>query len=207
MTGVVDVVNQIQVVETPPGARPRRSFSQQVRDKSISASIRSRLLYHKQFSGLKIDVKTEYGRVTLAGVVRSEAEKAAIADIAATTRGVERVSTLLTVAARVAAPDGRRRRDFADEWVEKRVETALLDEPARDAQQPQRGGQRRLCILTGLVDSPAQKDLVGAVALSVQGVEKVQNDIRVEGPPVELEPLVPEETASVTGDAPRWLFT
>jgi len=52
-----------------------------------------------------------------------------------------------------------------------------------------------LCILTGLVDSPAQKDLVGAVALSVQGVEKVQNDIRVEGPPVELEPLVPEETA------------
>lgn len=196
VTGVVDVVNQIQVVETPPGARPRRSFSQQVRDKSISASIRSRLLYHKQFSGLKIDVKTEYGRVTLAGVVRSEAEKAAIADIAATTRGVERVSNLLTVAAKESlAPMDAAGRDFADEWVEKRVETALLMNRHVTLSSLNVEVNDGLCILTGLVDSPAQKDLVGAIALSVQGVEKVQNDIRVEGPPVELEPLVPEETA------------
>ena len=50
-----------------------------------------------------------------------------------------------------------------------------------------------LCILTGIADTQAQKDLAEAIALSVQGVSRVQNDIRVAGPIIEMEPLVPQE--------------
>ncbi len=194
VSGVVDVVNQIAVIETPPGTRPRRSFSQQVRDKSISASIRSRLLYHKQYSGLNISVKTEYGNVTLAGVVPDEAARTTIADIAATTRGVEKVANLLTVAPKESLePLDAAKRDFSDEWVEKRVETALLMNRHIALSSLHIEVNDGLCILTGIADTQAQKDLAEAIALSVQGVSRVQNDIRVAGPIIEMEPLVPQE--------------
>jgi len=183
--GVVDVNNQIRVVATPSGTHARRSFSQQVRDKSISASIRSRLLYHKQFSSLKIDVHTEYGNVTLSGVVPSEADKTAIADIAATTRGVEKVRNLLTVAPKQALkPVSAAGRDFSDEWVEKRVETALMMNRHVTLGSLNIEVNDGLCILTGVVDTPEQKELAEAIAMSVQGVKKVQNDIKAEGPAI-----------------------
>jgi osmotically-inducible protein OsmY len=192
--GVVDVTNEIKVVAEPPATKPRRSFSQQVRDKSISAAIRSRLLYHKHFSGLKITVKTEYGNVTLAGVVHSEAHKTQIANIAATTRGVEKVNNLLTVAPKEALePMDAVERDFADEWVEKRVETALLMNRHIALSSLNVEVNDGLCILTGQVDSDVQKELAESIALSVQGVENVQNDIQVEAPVIELEPIVPQE--------------
>ena len=195
--GVRSVVNHLVVVDTPPEA-PNRSWRQHVEDRTISASIRSRLLYHKQFKAMKIDVKCRDGNVTLSGVVDSEEHKDRIGRIAEETRGVASVTNNLTVYQKakmdVVANLGRQ---VADEWVEKRVETAILMNRhvgIRDLGVEVDDGT---CILTGVVRSAEQRELVGAIAASVCGVQSIHNNIAIDHAALSLEPIeVPEQEGS-----------
>lgn len=197
--GVTEVVNNIVVVGTVVSERSQRSWRDRVDDSTLTATIRSRLLYNKEFKGLKIGVRSEGGAITLYGVVGNELEKQHIEEIVRETKGVLSVRNELTV-----QPKERTdivtdvARTASDEWVEKRVLAALLVNKyisVRDLNVKVRNG---LCILTGIVDSPKQKELAENLAMSIMGVTGVQNDIALYEAPV-LPPAPPPPAAGPAG--------
>jgi hyperosmotically inducible periplasmic protein len=178
--GVSEVVNHLKVVKHSAGTQPSRSFRQIVRDKTTSASIRSRLLYHKEFSGFNISVQTISGNVTLSGVVATEDEAKRVVQIASGTRGVNKVmSNLVARAKEKREPMANVSQQFSDEWVEKRVETALLMNRHINLRDLNVEVDDGLCILTGSVDTDVQRKLTESITKSIQGVGTVRNDIKV----------------------------
>ncbi len=177
---VKSVTNNITVMGTILSPRPKRTWRQRIDDMTIAASVRSRLLYNKEFKSMNIGVGSELGTVTLFGVVNSEDQKKRIGVIADETHGVIQVKNELTVRAKEELGQmSNVGRQFSDEWVEKRVETALVLNRHLSVRGLNVEVDDNICILTGTVDSDEEKDLAEAVALSIYGVETVRNEIRL----------------------------
>ena len=177
---VKSVNNNITVMGTILSPRPKRSWRQRIDDMTIAATVRSRLLYNKEFKGMNIGVGSELGTVTLFGVVSSEEQGKRIAKIADETHGVIEVKNQLTVRAKEERDQiANVGRQLSDEWMEKRIETALVLNRHLSVRGLNVEVDDNICILTGTVDADEEKDLAEAVALSIYGVETVRNEIRV----------------------------
>jgi len=193
--GVKEVVNNLTVVGTVVSNRPRRTWRDRINDSTLTATVRSNLLYNKEFKGLKIGVSSENGVVTLYGVVHTYFEKDRIERIVMDTRGVNKVINNLTVHPGQSGDIVETAtRKVADEWIEKRVATAIALNRYISMRSLNVKVQDGLCILTGSVDSEKQRELAESLALSISGVEKVQNDITIYEPPAPTSP--PDEGAA-----------
>jgi len=112
--GVRDVVDNLRVGEgnaAVPGEHPTtgtsgvgdkaaevgRDAGNAVSDAAITAAVKSKMLADSNVGGLKIDVDTSNGVVTLNGDVSSAAEKAAAMRLARDTDGVKSVRDNLTI--------------------------------------------------------------------------------------------------------------
>lgn len=181
--GVVGVTNKITVVGTFVSLRPKRTWLQRIDDLSLAATVRSRLLYHKGFKGLKISVTSELSYITLHGVVASKEQKERIGKIVHDTKSVLGVKNNLTVRSKGGIEDaadvGQR---FSEEWTEKRVEAALVFNRYLSVRDLSVEIDDGVCILTGVVDIDEQKDLAAAVAASIRGVDSIRNEIRIYKP-------------------------
>lgn len=159
-----------------------RTFRQRVEDRSVSASVRTRLVYHRHFRALKIGVRTIDGVVTLSGIVPDEERKWRIGKVAGETRGVEGVINNLSVLPKREIVDAQDvGQTMSDEWVEKRVEISILlhrDLSIRRIDVEVNGG---VCVLSGTVESELKKTRVGRIAANVHGVVRLVNDVRVVG--------------------------
>lgn len=92
--GVKDVNNQMTVAKT---AAPARTAGDKVDDASITALVKSTLLYHRSTSGLKTSVTTKDGVVTLTGKAKNAAEVALATKLASDVNGVKSVTNKMTV--------------------------------------------------------------------------------------------------------------
>ncbi len=92
--GVTNVVDRLAV--TPP-AVATSGVSEAVTDPAITATVKSSFLVDPAVSGLKINVDTDRGVVTLTGAVKTSAEKARAEEIAKNTAGVNAVVNSLTI--------------------------------------------------------------------------------------------------------------
>lgn len=177
---VIEVVNGITVVPMAPERTNRRNWRTKIKDKSTSASVRTRLLYHKHFKGLRIQVRTVDGVVALYGVVSSIEKRDRIGKIAYQTKGVERVENHLTVRPKDQVDLVQNvARQFSDEWVEKRVEMAIALNRHLSIRRVDVEVDDGVCILTGGVNTEPEKTLAGSIADNIQGVRTVRNDIHV----------------------------
>ncbi len=187
--GVKEVVNNLTVVGTVVSERPKRTWKERINDTTLAATVRSNLLYNKEFKGLKIGVGAEDGLVTLFGVVNTYFEKDRIEQIVMDTRGVDKVVNNLTVhAPQDGTPAEVVQKKVADEWVERRVATAITLNRYITMRNLNVKVDDGLCILTGSVDSPKQRELAESLAMSISGVEKVQNDVTIYEPPAAPAP-------------------
>jgi osmotically-inducible protein OsmY len=188
--GVEQVINELVVVGTTTSEKQGRSLKQKLLDRKISAAVRSRLVANKEFQGLNIGVETVNNVVTLHGVVGTEVEKARIGQIAERGPDIERVHNFLTVRPKDDAGfvEGLGRQ-FSDEWIESRVSTAILLNRHISIRELDVEVDDGVCVLTGVVDSEAQRTLAAKLAESIRGVSKVQNDVRLRDRAPELEPL------------------
>lgn len=95
--GVSSVVDQLMVEprDVAPASLPDPTPG--ATDPGITAAIKTKLLADTSVSGLKIDVDTNAGVVTLTGRVNSAAEKETALRIARDTDGVRSVTDMLTV--------------------------------------------------------------------------------------------------------------
>ena len=78
-------------------------------DAEITSAVKSKLLADKTVGGLKLDVDTEHGVVTLSGPVNSAAERAQALKLARATKGVKSVKNDLKL--ETAATTGRTDKD------------------------------------------------------------------------------------------------
>lgn len=93
--GVVNVVDNITLKAPAEMARPADTA---VGDAALTAAVKTKLLADPKVSGLKIDVDTKNGMVTLTGTVRSQAEKDEALRLARETENVKNVTDQITVA-------------------------------------------------------------------------------------------------------------
>jgi hyperosmotically inducible periplasmic protein len=105
--GVTDVVDNIVIApSSEPGAAPTTgsadtsigaAAAEAVTDAGITTKVKTTLLADPDVSGLRIDVDTKDGVVTLTGTVSTSAEKARALDLAGKVDNVKRVEDKLTV--------------------------------------------------------------------------------------------------------------
>jgi hyperosmotically inducible protein len=94
--GVTDVVDNINVTAAGP-APMNPDGSPMMSDAALTAAVKTKLLADPVVSGLRIDVDSREGVVTLKGDVSSQAEKDAAVQIARETSGVRQVDDYLVV--------------------------------------------------------------------------------------------------------------
>ena len=100
--GVKSVTDNLMVRTTTAAMPPAEPDPQRVAltDPALTTSVKTKLLANPDVSGLRIDVDTRDGVVTLTGTVSTQAEKDEALRIARETDGVKNVEDRLTVRAR-----------------------------------------------------------------------------------------------------------
>jgi osmotically-inducible protein OsmY len=101
--GVKEVKNEMTVAQ-PPREQVEKTTgkklddaSEWVDDASITALVKTSLMYHRSTSGLNTKVETNDGVVTLSGKAKNEAEKDLAAKLVSDVHGVKRVVNNMTV--------------------------------------------------------------------------------------------------------------
>lgn len=102
--GVTDVVDQITVTPEVAPTTGEKSFDPEppaiTLDAGLTSAVKTRLLADPETAGLRVDVETRNGVVTLTGAVRTKSEKDEALRIARETEGVASVTDRLTVEGR-----------------------------------------------------------------------------------------------------------
>ncbi len=160
----------------PEAARTDNSeggVKQSVSDSWITTSTKMRLLANDATPALQINVDTDYGVVTLFGVVPTQEAKKAAEVEASKVSGVRSVVNSLQV-----VPESAQKSVAAnDEEVKKAAVSALKGrEDMKDVDVEVKNGVARL---TGTVPDSANRLQASLVVRSARGVRSVHNDLRV----------------------------
>ena len=192
--GIKRVDNRLVVnnsYEPPKRAAGERSFGDVVADATITASVKSKLLWDSHTDGLDIHVDTNNGRVTLTGTVASGTEKDLAGHLAMNTKDVLGVNNELAVSGkpgtttqakeqlRTAAKDTQEA--LSDGWITTKVKSSLMLTRDVEGSEISVTTDNGIVKLSGNVDSNAGKQRAVEVARNVRGVKEVDaSAIRVE---------------------------
>lgn len=176
--GIARVDNRILIDE---GLQPTRrtgkdrGFGELVSDATTTATVKSRLLWNEQTSGLGINVDTVDGRVTLSGTVATAAEKDAAARLALDTDGVVGLDNRLAVEAGAAEGRVAERAGTAisDAWITTKVKSSLLYSKNVDGLDLTVETNEGVVLLSGSADTRAERDLAVEIAKDILGVKQV----------------------------------
>jgi len=182
--GIKEVDNQIVVQPdyVAPMLSSTRSFGTVIDDASITAAVKSKLLWSKHTDGLAIDVDTDAGKVTLQGTARTAAARDLAARLAMNTRGVVSVDNQLLVktpepivgdVAMSSAQEAQQ--DVADSWITTKVKSTLVYSANVDSSDIAVSTSKGVVTLSGKVDSGAERALAIELAQNVRGVRSVHS--------------------------------
>lgn len=184
--GITAVDNQIVVQGdyVPPQPGTERAFGEVVDDASITAAVKSKLLWSRHTDGLTTDVDTNRGRVRLTGSADTPAEKELAGRLATNTRGVLAVDNQLMVkhangakpmkdATKDAMKEGQA--DVADGWITTKVKSTFMYSSNVDGSDIAVSTANGIVTLTGKVDSGAERALAIELATNVRGVKSVRS--------------------------------
>ena len=192
--GIKQVDNRLVVdagYEPPKRVAGERSFGDRVQDATITASVKSKLLWNSHTDGLDIHVDTTDGHVTLTGTVASGTEKDLAGRIAKNTNDVLGVSNQLVVSGqpgttakmkeqtKTAANESKEA--VSDGWITTKVKSSLMLTRDVDGLGISVSTDNGNVKLSGNVDSKNEKQRAIEVAQNVRGVKKVDaSQIKVE---------------------------
>lgn len=180
--GIAHVDNRIAVdpdYVRPPRATSERTFGEKVGDATITASVKSKLLWNSHTDGLDIHVDTNNGKVTLTGSAATAAEKELAGRIAADTNGVVGVNNEIALSstpdatAKIKSAGDKSAQAVSDTWVTSRVKSSLMFTRGVSSFDIDVSTRNGVVSLKGVVDSQAERELAVRVAQDVRGVKKV----------------------------------
>ncbi len=159
--------------ETPP---PYESNAQAVADSTITANVKAALVQDPVTRSRNISVNTIHGRVELSGFVDSRAELDDAARDAGSVAGVLSVRNELQINGGGGPVVGS---VTDDRTISEEVRSALAANPETESSRIEVTTSAGVVQLAGFVDTDEQRVAAGSVASSVQGVRRVDNDLRL----------------------------
>lgn len=189
--GVKKVENNL---ETEPMARTEPSrlsgYMDTVNDATITAKVKSNLLWNRNTDGLDIGVDTENGVVTLKGAVESGVQRDLTVQMARNTSGVREVVDRLkidpdapgisdAISESVGAAAERAGQAANDAWITSKVKTVLTFNKRTDGADINVSTQEAVVTLEGTVPSKQQKQYVVDLVKDVVNVKRVVDKLEV----------------------------
>lgn len=184
VNGIEEVDNQIAVQSDYVPAKPAtdRSFGEAIDDATITATVKSKLLWSKNTSGMAIDVDTKSRKVILIGNADSAAAKELATHLALNTHGVISVDNQLVVAdakpgvVATAKTSAREiSHEMADSWITTKVKSTYLYSSNVDGSDITVNTRNGVVTLSGKVQSGAERALAIEFAENVRGVKRVES--------------------------------
>lgn len=176
--GIKEVDNQINVVShsTDTQSNPMRGFGDAIDDATITAAVKSKLLWSRYTEGLKTTVETKSGRVSLTGTADSAAAKDLAGRLAVNTRGVVSVNNALVVSQekKSSAVVADTESMISDSWITTKVKSTLLYSSNVSGLDVDVKTQSGVVTLTGVLSSGAEKALAVELTENVRGVKRVE---------------------------------
>ena len=180
--GIRHVDNRIVVnadFVLPQRVSSDRSFGEKVEDATITATIKSKLLWNSNTDGLDIHIDTNNGKVTLSGSASSDAEKSLAGRIAKESDGVVGVKNDLALVNKsdtVTKPQPavvKPQPTMSDAWITAKVKSSLMLTRGVDSLDIKVTTRDGVVSLQGVVDSTAERELAIRVAKDIRGVKNV----------------------------------
>jgi len=169
LPGVKSVDNQLAVTGDPIAAHS---------DILITMKVKTALLFHKYVNAGATEVHTQDGVVILSGNADSEAKKKLTGEYAMDVDGVREVRNNLVV-----APGDPTLGELVDDAsISAQIKTTLLFRKSTHAMSTQVETRKGVVTLHGEAVDLAEKDLVGRIALDIQGVVQVNNKMTLRQP-------------------------
>ncbi len=182
VSGIRTVDNQIVVKADYVAPKPAsdRSFGEVIDDATITATVKSKLLWGKNTDGMVTYVDTTSGRVVLRGAADSAEARELAGRIARNTHGVTSVDNQLvvngtkaTVAAKTRSTAKEANSDMADSWITTKVKSTFMYSSNVDGSDITVSTSAGIVTLSGKVDSGAERVLAIELANNVRGVKSV----------------------------------
>ena len=177
--GIKFVENNIAIdaAHARPTKAGERGFGEKVEDATISATIKSKLLWNSTTDGLDIHVDTSNGKVTLTGFAHSSGEKEQAGRIARNTHGVVALNNEIALGAKtetVVSVKSKDEQALSDTWITSKVKSSLMFTRGVDSMGIVVATLNGVVSLSGMVDSTAERELAVRVTQDIRGVKKVE---------------------------------
>lgn len=180
--GIDKVDNRLLVDARLEDREHKGSLAQQVDDATLTAMVKSKLLWNSNTEGLDIDVESREGVVTLRGHARSAEAKELAGRLTENTEGVRGVNNHLSVsesdssAARVQQAADDTGQALSDAWITSKVKSSYLYDRQLDGLDITVKTEEGVVHLSGTVLSSAEKELAIETARNIRGVRGVEAD-------------------------------
>lgn len=183
--GINKVDNQMEI-DPQVGAEPgtKANMAQRFDDATLTATIKSKLLWNSVTEGLNIDVTAAQGVVTLKGQAKDAEAKQLAGSLASNTDGVTEVNNLISLSARDTqaikeqnqAEANSVREEFSDAWITSKVKSSLIYSRNLDGLNIKVETKSGVVSLDGVVANYAEKELAVEIARNIRGVKGVDAD-------------------------------
>jgi len=181
--GIDKVDNQLEIdpnVAAEPGTKA--NMAQRFEDATLTATVKSKLLWSSVTEALKIEVDSKDGVVTLKGRAQSPEAKEVAGNLATNTDGVVSVNNLISISAadsinsRTDPQVNSPVEDMSDVWITSKVKSSLIYSRNIDGMNIKVETKSGLVSLNGIVANYAEKELAVEIARNIRGVKGVNAD-------------------------------
>jgi osmotically-inducible protein OsmY len=183
--GINKVDNLLEIdpqVASEPGTKA--NMAQRFDDATLTATIKSKLLWNSVTEGLNIEVGANQGVVTLKGQAKDADAKQLAGSLASNTDGVTEVNNLISVSARDTqaikeqneATANSVKEELSDAWITSKVKSSLIYSRTLDGLNIKVQTKDGVVILDGVVANYAEKELAVEIARNIRGVKGVDAD-------------------------------
>ncbi len=170
LPGVKSVDNRLEL----QGGRPAENS-----DGWISMQVKYSLLYNQYVSGFNTRVFVSDGIVTLRGEAGSQAQKDLTGEYTKDVKGVKGVRNEMTIAKAVSVPGQTMGEKIDDASITAQIKLAFLSHHSTSAFKTGVETNNGIVTLSGNVVNKSGKDMATKVALDVNGVTKVINNMTI----------------------------
>jgi osmotically-inducible protein OsmY len=179
--GIKSVDNQIVVdpeYVPPMLTSPVRKYGEIVDDASITAAVKSKLLWSKYTDDLNTNVDTNRGRVILTGTADNKEAKAFAGQLARSTNGVKSVDNRLEIKPKAASDTSngtihKTSEAISDTWITTKVKSTFMYSSDVNSSDISVTTSEGIVTLSGNLDSLAERNMAIELAQNLRGVKKV----------------------------------
>lgn len=182
--GITAVDNQLKVDEQLAERMPsRQALAQRFDDATLTATIKSKLLWNASTRDLNGSVESRDGVVTLKGKATTAEAKQLAGTLAANTEGVYQVNNLISLGAadssttRAETAAKNTEDALSDAWITSKVKASLLYSRSLDGLTIDVETRTGMVKLSGEVGSTVERTLALELARNVRGVRGVDADL------------------------------